>query len=830
MLSVLPVLLSALAFTGPTGDLAPANVDDLLVQHAEVLHLGPGDTLRDLRHVALHNGYVLHVRRYHQGVPVLGESASLRYDAHGVLQQTHSDFHPLSPSGTPTVSAVEARISAFKATWGINLPTELFRKDAFDDSLAIDGATHSWIYQVHVPGLLPHQNREVWVDALTGEVTRIIDPTRHSTSARVFTPHPNPTGDLSDTTAVELENLTSDNALTGQWANSHNCLTGEADRQVYTCDDLIPIFAGQMGIGGATCADPLIGSFVGEYKHMVLAICGPTHKATPQGDQGYLQHSPVEPSRAQVPFPDPAFEDEFAEINLYYHIDRATEWFRAIGHPATANALDGAVNVSVPSGALMECGRAEMTSANATDHETGVAAVTTCLEQLRANQQAPFTAMPNAFFSPAGPLTSLLGFDNGGIFFFQGPTADFGYDGDVIYHEFGHNIVSQSGNAPLTGGNLMDPWGLDDSPGALNEAYADYFAGAITADPVIGGYVGPKSLLGDGIRRMDHTLSCPDFWAGQVHIDSLGWAGALWEARPLYPQTDIHPLTGREFRLFDRAVLEGLKTLTTNATYGQAAEATLSAVANERGLEDPNADLLREVLSERNVLDCKRVRPLTLDTPIRELFLAAAAGPGGPAQMMGGGRSFSPYAPPPVQFKVTPADLAPAGERPECATFAAELSQGAMSTEDLPDLLGTGEDGTPTYSLKLLYNTAGPIEFNYSGNVVVSSPQAENVIDVTVNTFTPTFTAPLYFPEDVETLHYALVNAGQNGPRLQNIRLIKLNTDCQAPRSDEPVRPVMVVEPPADTGCGCQSTSPSSLLLFMALGGWILRRKRAAAL
>ena len=217
MLSVLPVLLSALAFTGPTGDLAPANVDDLLVQHAEVLHLGPGDTLRDLRHVALHNGYVLHVRRYHQGVPVLGESASLRYDAHGVLQQTHSDFHPLSPSGTPTVSAVEARISAFKATWGINLPTELFRKDAFDDSLAIDGATHSWIYQVHVPGLLPHQNREVWVDALTGEVTRIIDPTRHSTSARVFTPHPNPTGDLSDTTAVELENLTSDNALTGQW-------------------------------------------------------------------------------------------------------------------------------------------------------------------------------------------------------------------------------------------------------------------------------------------------------------------------------------------------------------------------------------------------------------------------------------------------------------------------------------------------------------------------------------------------------------------------------------------------------------------------------------
>ena len=162
-------------------------------------------------------------------------------------------------------------------------------------------AYHSWIYQVHVPGLLPHQNREVWVDALTGEVTRIIDPTRHSTSARVFTPHPNPTGDLSDTTAVELENLTSDNALTGQWANSHNCLTGAADRQVYTCDDLLPIFAGQMGIGGATCADPLIGSFVGEYKHMVLAICGPTHKAHPQGDQGYLHHSPVEPSRAQPP-------------------------------------------------------------------------------------------------------------------------------------------------------------------------------------------------------------------------------------------------------------------------------------------------------------------------------------------------------------------------------------------------------------------------------------------------------------------------------------------------------------------------------------------------
>ena len=815
--------------TSPPG-IAP--LVELNKQHGTSLKLGAGDTLRNLRVMTLPNGSVAHVNRFHQGVPVLGESATLHFDVEGNLTRILTDFSPLEILLEPVLSAVEARIIAVEAIWGVHLPKTLFQQNAFDDSLAIDGRTGRWIYSVFVPGILPNQSRTVWIDAHSGRVSRLRNQSLHAEApANVFIPHPDPRGDLSDTTPVTLKNLLGETNLRGAWVNSHNCLTDETHRQVYTCDDILPIFAGQMGLGNVSCTDPLVASFVGEFKNTVITLCGPTHKASPEGEEGYLRYQPVEPDTSRSGFFDPAFEDEFAEIGLYYHIDRASVWFQALGHPAPTVPLDGAVNISSPSGDLLACTRGEMEAQNASDHDTGVQSTTACLEEMERVDTPPFAAIPNAFFSPAGPMTSLLGFDNGGIFFFQGPTADFAYDGDVVYHEFGHNIVHQSGNNILTGGNLMDPYGLDDSPGALNEAYADYFAGALTEDPVVGGYAGYHSGLGEGIRRMDHELRCPDFWAGEVHADAWGWAGALWAGRALSPQSGTDDTTGLEFRLFDRAVLSGLKTLTENATYAQAAEATLHAVSADAELEDADAALLRAVFTDRNVLHCERVRSLSPATPIEQLFLVAGNTTPSPQDLLGGSQSFTPYAPPPVQFKIEVPDLKEGEAAPECATFAATLADAGAPSEGVPDLLGGGgESDTAPYQLKLLFNSEGPVEFSYSGNVSVNSPQSANVIDVSFTPQGALFTAPLYFGPDTATLYYALVNGGP-AARLSNIRLINLNEDCHnpsPPTPQEPVRPIMVEDElsPEDTGCGCTTTSPSSLMLVGLFGIALLRRRR----
>ena len=134
-----------------------------------------------------------------------------------------------------------------------------------------------------------------------------------------------------------------------------------------------------------------------------------------------------------------------------------------------------------------------MTAADATDNATGVEAIDACLADFEADQKLAYSPFDNAFFSPGVDgnfINTLLGTEGDGIFFGQGTMADFAYDGDVITHEFGHYMASYLGALQEQG--LKDEIGTNDSPGAMNEGFADFFAGARTEDAIMGGYVGVK--------------------------------------------------------------------------------------------------------------------------------------------------------------------------------------------------------------------------------------------------------------------------------------------------------------------------------------------------
>lgn len=140
---------------------------------------------------------------------------------------------------------------------------------------------------------------------------------------------------------------------------------------------------------------------------------------------------------------------------------------------------------------------------------------------LRRNQ--PFTTianfeMQNAFFGD---------FDGDGIadlsFGFSDGTQ-FGYDAEVVYHEFGHWVVFRLANIPSL---KADAIGLDWVGGSINEGTADVFSMLLEPDPDLGEYAG--SGFRDGpIRALAEDRTCPADLEGEVHVDgeiigSLGW-------------------------------------------------------------------------------------------------------------------------------------------------------------------------------------------------------------------------------------------------------------------------------------------------------------------
>ncbi|MFC2154694.1 hypothetical protein ACFLRC_04365, partial [Candidatus Altiarchaeota archaeon] len=90
---------------------------------------------------------------------------------------------------------------------------------------------------------------------------------------------------------------------------------------------------------------------------------------------------------------------------------------------------------------------------------------------------------------------------------------------DVIYHEYTHGVVDQIYNT--SDENL--PY-IDES-GAMNEAWADYFACTINNNSVMA-----EGALTSS-RDLNNTNRFLDDWVNEVHVDSVMMSGALWDMR-----------------------------------------------------------------------------------------------------------------------------------------------------------------------------------------------------------------------------------------------------------------------------------------------------------
>lgn len=103
---------------------------------------------------------------------------------------------------------------------------------------------------------------------------------------------------------------------------------------------------------------------------------------------------------------------------------------------------------------------------------------------------------------------------------------------DVIYHEFNHGITHHIYPPPLL------PY--TGEPGALDEAWSDYFACDLTGEPLIG--EGGLMVTKPFMRNLENTLRIPDNWQNEVHADGRIAGGAMWDLRRRLGSPQASPL------------------------------------------------------------------------------------------------------------------------------------------------------------------------------------------------------------------------------------------------------------------------------------------------
>ncbi len=114
-------------------------------------------------------------------------------------------------------------------------------------------------------------------------------------------------------------------------------------------------------------------------------------------------------------------EDEYAEVSMFYHLTVVYDFFEKLGMPPLeAQPLPAIVNLRMPAG--YNQGNYSKMKDPTLDLE-------------------PYN---NAFFTPENPFGSGFGPQGPGVWFGQGTFADFSYDGDVVYHEFGHAMADRT--------------------------------------------------------------------------------------------------------------------------------------------------------------------------------------------------------------------------------------------------------------------------------------------------------------------------------------------------------------------------------------------------
>lgn len=481
-----------------------------------------------------------------------------------------------------------------------------------------------------------------------------------------------------------------------------------------------------------------------------------------------------------------AREDKYAELSMFYHTDRVYEHVKALGFPdAKVTKINAVANLRVPQGM------------NSFDTKK------------MADPELPLAPFDNAFFAEKDPLLSTaFGLDGDAMWFGHGTLADFGYDGDVVYHEFGHFLVSRT--IKLGGGTFADEFGLTYSPGALNEGIADVLSFFLTDDPELGEYTSTGIGLpkGKGMRSATNTFKFPDAITGEVHQDGEPFVAAMWK---VYATLDA-----AKKQTFQK---DFLKTLLT-APQGNLGYADFAELVVKNSTT--SADALRASFDERGLKKGEpRVRQWA-DAPISSVQPMLGIHAPGKSDMPAG--KSSEFAPGLFQIGYD----APAGGVTKIkVTYAIKTRGGTFGSGSGGGLFGSS--GTPYAPALLAKVGADPIKFTY-GPV---KHDATTAVDCVISGDKKSATCDVELDVggkwgETSKVHLMLVNKGEQGGDFDAVAL-----SAEGPPEPPPTEPSASPTDPGTSkgGCACNtpggtSNAPTFALLGLGLAIAARRRRR----
>ena len=282
-------------------------------------------------------------------------------------------------------------------------------------------------------------------------------------------------------------------------------------------------------------------------------------------------------------------EDIYPEIALYYHMAKIYDYLAGLG--------------------LKEY--TELPNHKGTNPIMGIANFQMMSYSGRSVTLQP---MDNAFFSKYDPSFSEMFYGDfeynkaDALVFGQGSSADFSYDGDVVYHEFGHGVID--GIAKFAYEGWPDEYGFSNEIMGMNEGMADVFSFIITEDPCLAEYVakgvgvmgGAVNLNGTlCLRTTSNTNRVNEDFTGESHNDGLPLVGAHWE---IYEKMLENGFTKDDFsRIFLTALLSVPSSEIGYKEWGKLMiEATAESPAS--ALKDD----FEQILTERGYFEDVRAR------------------------------------------------------------------------------------------------------------------------------------------------------------------------------------------------------------------------------
>lgn len=476
-----------------------------------------------------------------------------------------------------------------------------------------------------------------------------------------------------------------------------------------------------------------------------IRVCNLEQKAL-SDESGDFLHTPA---------PDDEAEDAFSEVSLFHHTNRAYEYFVDLGMPELP-ILTTISNLRFAEG-FFENDPTHIGDTN-----------------------RPLLPYQNAFYVGGGSVfTELFEVPGPGLWFGQGPRRDWSYDGDVVYHEFGHAVADHTIRFPFW--FHADEQGLIPAGGGMNEGLADYFSSAIAGDSIVGEYaIQDLGLDLKGIRDISAKNACPNDLAGEVHADSLFFSAALWSVRSSLPAASR--------KSFDRAVFDVLLTAPGgDIGYDDFAELLLVSVGSS-DLGESVSETLRSELAARGIYPACERTLLYEGEPLSSTDIFSQHGFWAPG--------------------LNDAPLGPLPYAPGVLQFHVPLEQTGHLVVQF-EKVQTGPAVATPFRPRVLVRWNEPIRFEWSSSL---EDNADTTLTPQTMASANAYRAAVQVPEGATSAYVMIVNAGETQGVYKEVDFA-----FEPPGDDLP--PDVAASDPYATrskeGCGCEAPGSSPR------NGWI---------